>query len=243
MTAELLLHGRDAPGRRERPPAAAAPIDAQVPSRVAQSRSVGSLVHTRPEVNRMPPQNRSRICCCRRSNAAWISSNCCSRSAGFDWRTRSNIQICTPSTAGAPHDPHVQPRASSSTLSRSTPHALHQPTPASADATSRSRSSVGPCVLCRHGLGPVGPRLFRLTDPRLSDPRRCASAGADLVEEVNAARRPRGAVLESAPQARDSCLDDSGRTGGGARRRRAVGGMLRVRSGAGACAQHTASVC
>ena len=27
------------------------------------------------------PQNRSRSCCCRRSNAARISSNCCSRSA------------------------------------------------------------------------------------------------------------------------------------------------------------------
>ena len=37
------------------------------------------------------------------------------------------------------------------------------------------------------------------TDRRLSDPRRCASAGAELVEEVNAARRPRGAALESAP--------------------------------------------
>ena len=39
-----------------------------------------------------------------------------------------------------------------------------------------------------------------LTEPRLSDPRRCASAGAELVKEVNAARCPRGAALESAPE-------------------------------------------
>ena len=31
---------------------------------------------------------------------------CCSRSGAFDWRTRSNIQICTPSTAG---DESVRP--------------------------------------------------------------------------------------------------------------------------------------
>ena len=129
-----------------------------------------SLVHTRPEVNRMPPQNRSRICCCRRSNAARISSNCCSRSAGFDWRTRSNIQICTPSTAGAPHDPHVQPARVQLDA-----HPFNAACPAPADPGIRRCDLAQPIIgrsvcLCRHGLGPVGPRLSRLTDPRLSDP-------------------------------------------------------------------------
>ena len=40
------------------------------------------------------------------------------------------------------------------------------------------------------------------TDRRLSDPRRCASAGAELVEEVNAARRPRGGSPGVCPRTR-----------------------------------------
>ena len=55
-------------------------------------------------------------------------------------------------------------------------------------------------------------------------------------------RTPRGAALESAPRTRGSCptIPAARWRGPSAGRCR---GMLRVRSGAGACAQHTASVC
>ena len=141
MTAELLLHGRDAPGRRERP-----------------HRGGGSDRRAGPLAGRAEPQRREP-----RPHAPRSQQNASSEpesdlllqalERGPDqqqlllaecWvRLAHTVEhpICTPSTAGAPHDPHVQPRASSSTLSRSTPAC-----PAPADPGSRRCDLAQPII-------------------------------------------------------------------------------------------------